>query len=266
MRTPRRSRPQRPTRSLDPRVLRARGVLNELESLCGRITADVGEGLFRRAAAGDRPKLDDLVQDYWRLRLRRVQAALRTDKAPPVVTHLIDDEAQDPVLTHIRRAGLANAPDDPVKILYHPEFINPTSPLWHIEYEQFVRGCHLGVFPSSYEPWGYTPLECVAMGVPAVTRDLAGFGRYVQEAPDAMAEALGRGLLVLGRRGRSFQDSAADLASYLLSFCRLDRRGRIALRNEVERRSWDFDWFNFGRAYDAAHDVALAHARRADTR
>lgn len=250
---------QRPTRSLDPLVLRARGVLHELQSLCVHITEEVGEGLFRRAAAGGPASLDDLVQEYWRLRLRRVQAALRTDRSPPVTTHVVDDEAHDPVLARICAAGLANAPDDPVKIVYHPEFISPTSPLWGIEYEQFVRGCHIGVFPSSYEPWGYTPLECVAMGVPSVTSDLAGFGRYVgEETPTAP----GAGLFVLARRGRTYEESAADLARHLLAFCRLDQRGRIALRNDVERRSWDFDWSHFGRAYDTAHEIALYRATR----
>ena len=250
---------QRPTRSLDPLVLRARGVLHELESQCRRITEEVGDGLFRRSAAGDKPHLDDLLDDQWHLRVRRIQAAFRTTRTPPVITHVIDDEAGDPELQHIHRAGLHNAPDDPVKIVYHPEFINPTNPLWGLEYEQFVRGCHIGLFPSSYEPWGYTPLECVAMGVPAVTSDLAGFGRYVGEETQT---APGSGLLVLARRGRTFDESAAALASHVLTFCRLDRRGRIALRNDVERRSWDFDWSHFGRAYDAAHEVALYRATR----
>jgi glycogen(starch) synthase len=141
--------------------------------------------------------------------------------------------------------------------VYHPDFINPVNPLWGIEYEQFVRGCHLGVFPSAYEPWGYTPLECVAMGVPAITSDLAGFGRYVSET---LPDHNNWGLTVLRRRGRSFHDAAADLSAKLLEVCKLDRRGRIRLRNEVERHSWDFDWSVLGKAYDWAHDLAMARA------
>jgi glycosyltransferase involved in cell wall biosynthesis len=55
-----------------------------------------------------------------------------------------------------------------------------TNPLFGLDYGQFVRGCHLGVFPSYYEPWGYTPLECMARGVPTVTSDLSGFGDYMK--------------------------------------------------------------------------------------
>jgi glycogen(starch) synthase len=248
---------QRGTRSINPQLLQRRGVLTELRDVCDRITTDLGEKLFKYAAAGKRVNLDSLVDEYWRLRYRRTQHAMRTDQLPPVVTHVLHDEHTDPVLAHIRSLWMTNGPDDPVKIVYHPEFISPVSPLWGIEYEQFVRGCHLGVFPSAYEPWGYTPLECIAMGVPAITSDLAGFGRYVAET---MPDHDQWGLTVLKRRGRSFSDAAGDLTRNLFDFCRLDRRGRIRLRNEVERRSWEFDWSVLGKAYDWSHDLAMARA------
>jgi glycogen(starch) synthase len=154
--------------------------------------------------------------------------------------------------------GLLNREEDPVKVVYHPDFISPHNRLWGIEYDQFVRGCHLGIFPSVYEPWGYTPLECAAMGVPAVTSDLAGFGKYVRENYQDSDKF---GMLVLRRRGRGYHDSAADLTRYLLDFCRLERRDRIALRNEVDRKSWDFDWARLGKAYHTAHDLALARCQ-----
>ncbi len=248
---------QRATRSLHPDVLHMRGVLNELEAVCDQVTGDVRSQLFRRAAAKETRSLDSMVSEYWALRLRRTLHAFRTDRLPMVTTHLLEDDAGDEVLNKIRQVWLFNRPDDPVKIVYHPQFISPVNPLWGIEYDQFVRGCHLGVFPSAYEPWGYTPLECLAMGVPAITSDLAGFGRYVQET---LPEIEGRGLMVVRRRGRSFQDAAAELSRQLLEFCKLDRRGRIALRNDVERRSWEFDWGKLGRAYDWAHDLAMARA------
>jgi len=242
-------------RSLNPLVLEKRGVLNELREVCQSIVDRVGEQLFRRAAANERPDLDEMVDEYWRLRYRRTQAAFKMAVLPPVVTHILDDDRSDPVLNHIRSLQLFNRPDDPVKVVYHPEFISPVNPLWGIEYEQFVRGCHMGLFPSAYEPWGYTPLECMALGTPAVTSDLAGFGRYVHEHYTDHDQW---GLAVLRRRGRSFHDAAADLTDRLLAYCRMSRRARVELRNGVERRSWDFDWSKLGVAYHEAHDLALA--------
>ncbi len=266
-------------RSLHPRALQSRGVLDQLHDVCEKIIEDVREPWFRGLAAAsgfgakDAPsKLDELVSEYWRLRLRRTQHAFRSSELPMILTHILDDDGKDDVLNQIRNVWLFNRPEDPVKIVYHPEFISPTNPLWGIEYDQFVRGCHMGVFPSSYEPWGYTPLECLAMGVPAVTSDLSGFGRFVEDAHPGLATGFfappaadsapspSGGLSVLKRRGRTFGEAAHDLAQQLAAFCRMDRRQRIQLRNDVERSSWDFDWSVLGAAYDHAHDLALIRA------
>ncbi len=248
---------KRPTRGINPLAMEKRGVLNELQEVCSRIVDGVGKRLFNRAAAQGKLHLDDLVDEYWMLRYRRSQHALKSQGLPMVLTHILEDDRHDPVLNHIRALGLYNREDDPVKVVYHPDFINPHNRLWALEYDQFVRGCHLGLFPSMYEPWGYTPLECLAMGVPSVTSDLAGFGRYVQETfPDHEKW----GCWVMRRRGRGFHDAAADLTRRLVEFVRLERRDRIALRNEVDRHSWDFDWSRLGRAYHTAHDLALARA------
>jgi glycogen(starch) synthase len=124
-----------------------------------------------------------------------------------------------------------------------------------MEYEQFVRGCHLGVFPSYYEPWGYTPLESIALGVPAVTSDLSGFGSYLQQL---VPEHASKGMYVVPRRHNDFHRAADELTDRLFQFASLSRRDRIALRNSVESFSEHFDWHNLGRHYNDAHDLALA--------
>lgn len=248
---------QRPVRSIIPEVLHRRGVLAELRDVCEHITEQVGERLFARAASGEAPSLDSLVDEYWTLRLRRTRHSFKSSGLPSVITHVLDDEQHDPVLNHIRSLWMFNRQDDPVKVIYHPQFISPDNPLWGIEYEHFVRGCHLGVFPSAYEPWGYTPLECAVAGVPSISSDLAGFGRYVQEHVMGHREL---GLVVLPRRGRSFHEAAADLCRGLLDFCRLDRRERIALRNVTERTSGAFDWSRLVTHYDRAHLMAMERA------
>lgn len=250
----------RPNEGPLPGELESRGVLNELHSVCERIVRDAGDKLFPMAAAGTGAPGElgqiwsGLLDDYWKMRYRKTQQAFKRHYLPPIVTHKVAHEDTDPVLNHIRQLGLHNRPDDPVKVVYHPEFIKPESPLWGIEYEQFVRGCHLGVFPSAYEPWGYTPLECMALGVPAITSDLAGFGAFIRDRhPDHDRW----GVNVLRRRGRSFHDAAAELARWLLAYCRLERHGRIDLRNAVERRASGFGWSRLAPAYHKAHEQAL---------
>jgi len=112
----------------------------------------------------------------------------------------------------------------------------------------------MGIFPSYYEPWGYTPMESIAMGVPAVTTDLSGFGAYVQRA---MTDYADQGIAVLERRHRDFNDGCEQLVAYMLNFAQLSRRQRIELRNSVERLSEQFDWSKLIRHYHDAHDLAL---------
>lgn len=243
-----------PVQSLNPHALRDRGVLEELRAVSREIGDMLAEQLFLRGAQGQDVSLDELADEYWMVRYRRTRYAFKSNRLPFLTTHMLVNESTDPVLRKIQALGLNNSKDDAVKVVYHPQFINSVNPLWHMEYEQFVRGCHLGIFPSSYEPWGYTPLECVCMGVPAITSDLSGFGRYLADVhPDHDRH----GITVLGRRDQDFASSARELANRLLAFCRLNRRQRIALRNAVEAHSHSFDWERLGHAYHRAHHLAL---------
>lgn len=246
-----------PFRSISVRSLQSRASLNEFRQVSQAITRQLGETLFQSSVSGQIPDLNGLVDEYWRLRLRRSIRAWRTELLPGLVTHDLLDEAADPVLMKLRECQLFNHQDDRVKVVYHPDFITETNPLWGIEYEQFVRGCHLGVFPSYYEPWGYTPLEAAALGIPAVTSDLAGFGSYLSHNMPGYERS---GVGVIHRRHRNFDESAEELTDKLYSFCLLTRRQRVALRNRVEGYAEHFDWQKLAEQYDRAHELAAARA------
>ncbi|ETE59625.1 hypothetical protein L345_14644, partial [Ophiophagus hannah] len=120
---------------------------------------------------------------------------------------------------------LTQEPVAPNKIvILHPEFLSSTSPLLPMDYEEFVRGCHLGVFPSYYEPWGYTPAECTVMGIPSVTTNLSGFGCFMQEH---VADPAAYGIYIVDRRFRSPDESCNQLTQFLYAFCQQSRRQRI---------------------------------------
>jgi len=117
-----------------------------------------------------------------------------------------------------------------------------------------VRGCHLGLFPSYYEPWGYTPVECLARGIPAVTSDLSGFGSYIlSKNPDCEKQ----GLAVIHRQQASFDAAADELCGYLMNFLKLDLRKRITLRFQAQELSETFDWKSLVQNYHEAHALAL---------
>ena len=232
-------------------------MMEELRETCVAIQEEVGRKLFYAAASSTEfklPPINDFVDDYWQLRYRRTLQSWKTHQLPPVVTHNLVNDSSDEVLHFLRTSNLVNNAHDRVKVVYHPDFISVTNPLFGMDYGQFVRGCHLGIFPSYYEPWGYTPLECIARGVPAVTSDLSGFGDYVINKMVGNAD---KGILVVKRRNRSFEDAANQLTNFLFDYVKYGQRERIALRNQVESSSEEFDWKNLTRYYSKAYQLVL---------
>ncbi len=244
-----------PIHSIDPQVLQSRAVMEEIRQTCESMEKEIGEHLFHASASNEDvnlPDLNNFVSEYWRLRLRRTIQTWRTKTLPRTVTHLL--KQPDDITDFFERTNLMNHQQDRVKFVYHPDFISPTNPLFGLEYSQFVRGCHLGVFPSYYEPWGYTPLECVVRGIPTVTSDLSGFGDFMMQLMDDYENV---GVYVVNRKDQNFDKAADQLANIMFKFVTMTRRDRIMQRNRVENISDVFDWTNLRAYYDTAHDLAL---------
>jgi len=242
-----------PTKSLNVATLQNHLLFEDLKTACREMEIVLGQRILEAASRGRLPTYDELLTKDFQVRLKRAMLGRKNEQWPPIVTHDMSSDAEDPVLAHLRHRHLFNAPYDPVKIVFHPDFLNVNS-LLNMDYEQFVRGCHMGVFPSYYEPWGYTPLECLALGLPTVTTDLSGFGAYVEgQLPDALQN----GVLVLNRSKQTSEACIDQLASFLLKFCELSRRERIGLRNRAERLTERFTWDVMAANYHRAHAEAL---------
>lgn len=244
--------------SIKPEALQSRAMMEEIRQTCEAIQQQVGKRLFFESTIREDhrlPELNDFVDEYWKLRYRRTIQSWKSNKLPLPVTHKLINEEEDEIIQFLVRRNLLNREEDKVKIVYHPDFINSINPLFGMDYSQFVRGCHLGIFPSYYEPWGYTPLECMASGVPAVTSDLSGFGDYLlRNMPD---HEMG-GMFVVERGKRTFDWSAKQLATFLYKFLMQDRRSRIMQRNNVENYSAAFDWENLISHYEEAYRLAYS--------
>ncbi len=245
-----------PYHSINPKVLESKAKLEELKQTIEAIKEEIAEKLFYHAPVNPDhklPILNEFVDDYWRLRYRRTLQSFRSNELPFIVTHNLVNDSEDPILGFLRTANLINNPHDKVKVVYHPDFITATNPLWGMEYDQFVRGCHLGIFPSLYEPWGYTPLECLARAVPAVTSNLSGFGDYVV---NNLSNVNRRSIFVVNNKTQNFDQAANQLANQLLHFTRLSRRERIDWRYKAENVSVQFDWENLISYYDEVYHLA----------
>jgi len=249
---------KRPSWSINPVVMEQRGVMEELRNVCQAIDEQVGKRLFYAAASEEEdfrmPDLNELVDDYWKLRYRRTLQSWKSDQWPIIVTHNLKDDDHDEIIQYLRSAPLVNSPLDKVKVVYHPDFIDSSNPLFGIDYSEFIRGCHLGIFPSYYEPWGYTPLECLAHGVPAITSDLTGFGDYMgKNFPDHDQS----GSYLLRRYKLKPNLVVKELAEMMYQFTLHSRRQRMVIRNKAEDMAENFDWSKLCHHYNTAYQKAL---------
>ncbi|KAJ3064173.1 glycogen synthase isoform 1, partial [Quaeritorhiza haematococci] len=222
------------THSYTVDALKGQAVVKQLRDTVTHIQEQIGKRIFEVAARGEVPDSSTLLTPQDAILLKRRIFALRRDTLPPIVTHNMADSGTDPIISQIRRVSLFNHPSDKVKVIFHPEFLNANNPLFNMDYEEFVRGCHLGVFPSYYEPWGYTPAECTVMGVPSITTNLSGFGCFMDEM---ISHPSDYGIYIVDRRLKSVEESVNQLTDYMLEFCLKSRRQRINLRNRCERLS-----------------------------
>eukprot|EP00051_Salpingoeca_urceolata_P010357 m.126442 g.126442 ORF g.126442 m.126442 type:complete len:665 (-) comp16681_c2_seq1:54-2048(-) len=234
--------------------LRGQAITKRVTDEVNEVQAKIGQKLLASIQRGDMPKEEGLLDGGDIVKLKRALFLQQRSGLPPVVTHNVLDSEKDPILSNIRRIQMFNNTWDRVKIIFHPEFLNSSNPLLPMDYEEFVRGCHLGVFPSYYEPWGYTPAECTVMGVPSVTSNLSGFGCFVEEHVEDPASY---GIFVVDRRFKSPFESVQQLAEHMYDFCCLNRRQRINLRNRTERLSDLLGWRSLEQYYWQARSIAL---------
>ncbi|KAM9312512.1 glycogen [starch] synthase, liver [Gastrophryne carolinensis] len=243
------------TNNFNVETLKGQAVRKQLWDTAHAVKEKFGKKLYEALLKGEIPDMNKILDRDDLTVMKRAIYSTQRQSLPPITTHNMVDDSADPILNTVRRIGLFNGRTDRVKVIVHPEFLSSTSPLLPLDYEEFVRGCHLGVFPSYYEPWGYTPAECTVMGIPSVTTNLSGFGCFVQEH---VADPAAYGIYIVDRRFRAPDESCNQLTQFLYSFCQQSRRQRIIQRNRTERLSDLLDWRYLGRFYMHARHLALS--------
>lgn len=174
---------------------------------------------------------------------------------PPLSTHELYNEDQDAILNSLKRNGLLNREEDKVKVVFYPIYLTGTDGLLDLNYYEAITASHLGVFPSFYEPWGYTPVETAASAVSSVTTDLAGFGRFIRHHIDTDSKT--PGIYVIPRLNKSDEEVVSSLANLMYNYSLLDKEGRIKDKIEANKLSKLVDWDILVKNYLKAYDLAL---------
>lgn len=169
------------------------------------------------------------------------------------LTHYLYHEEYDPVLRRIQEAGLKNEPGDRVRIVFVPAYLNGNDGIFNLPYYELLPGFDLTVFPSYYEPWGYTPLESAAFGIPTITTSLAGFGLWVQALHKKNAEAI----KVIDRNDNNVAEVLSEMTGFIQAFTLKsdDEIKQLSLQTtELARTA---SWQEFFRYYRKAYSFAL---------
>ena len=174
------------------------------------------------------------------------------------ITHRLNNEDSDEICVRIRQLKAGGA-FDRVKVIYVPCYLDGNDGIVGISYYDLLPAFDLTLFPSYYEPWGYTPLESVAFGVPTVTDDKAGFGKWVL---DNFSNGIDNcGVTVVPRNDSGYEATRDRIASTALSYEAEDINGRLLARNKAFLTSAKTDWKYFMAHYDKAFRIALSHQK-----
>ncbi|MEN2495460.1 MAG: Glycogen [starch] synthase, liver [Marteilia pararefringens] len=174
-------------------------------------------------------------------------------KCGSITTHNIVDDANDPILRDLNRCKLLNGRQDRVKVVFHPEFVKENNIVFSMDYKKLIKGCDIGVFPSFYEPWGYTPMEFMQEGKLSITSDLSGFGEYVEKLTGGEQTGVG----VLNRRDTPIEQSVNLLAQMLDSFMSVGEDDMRQARKSIEKLTKSLDWTLLIDYYEQAMRASL---------
>lgn len=179
----------------------------------------------------------------------------------PFITHWLHNMDQDQVLGMFRSLGIGNEKEDRVKVIFVPCYLDGKDGIFDLPYYDLILGNDLTVYPSYYEPWGYTPLESIAFRVPAVTTDLAGFGLWVRSL-NGQAGKIEDGAQVVHRSDNNASEVAGQIRDTIVAYASKNKDEVSRIRTRAARFSEKALWKHFIRYYLEAYDVALRNARK----
>jgi phosphorylase/glycogen(starch) synthase len=172
------------------------------------------------------------------------------------LTHGLHYASTDPVLQSISKNGLTNDSASKVKVIFVPSYLNGNDGIFNMSYYELLIGFDLSVFPSYYEPWGYTPLESLMFSIPTVATTLSGFGLWVQK----YFENPGNGIAVIERTDDNEADVINEIRNFIRKFTSLSENEVAEARKKAFEISRIAMWDNLVKFYFDAYDIALTHS------
>ena len=177
----------------------------------------------------------------------------------PQVTHWLHNMSHDNVLGMLKYYDMHNRKDEKVKVIFLPCYLDGNDGIVNMPYYDVVLGNDLCIYPSYYEPWGYTPLEAVAFKVPCITTDLAGFGLWANSVFGHNGE-IEDGVKVIHRTDYNYSEVADNIKDTVAEFSNMNKKQVDICRKHASELSKKALWSEFIKYYYEAYDIALTKA------
>ena len=177
----------------------------------------------------------------------------------PVITHWLNEQQNDRALGMMNWLGMHNAKGERVKLMFIPCYLTGEDGIVNLSYYDTILGNDLCVYPSYYEPWGYTPLEAVAFKVPCITTDLAGFGLWANSEKGSYSE-IEDGVKVIKRTDYNYSEVADAIKDTVAKYSGFTKTQVNKCRKNAEILSEKALWKHFIEYYYDAYDFALRKA------
>lgn len=178
----------------------------------------------------------------------------------PFITHWMNLMDQDKVLNYISHAGFTNQATEKLKIIFVPCYLDGRDGIFNKPYYDLLIGMDATVYPSYYEPWGYTPLESVAFGIPTVTTNLAGFGLWAEKS--VSGKNISDGVAVIDRTDFNYFDVADAITTSILSLVKKSNKEAGEIRKRCFELAKKAEWSKFIVYYQTAFSEALKAAAK----
>lgn len=178
----------------------------------------------------------------------------------PLVTHWLHNMSHDNVLGMLKFLNMWNRKEDKVKLIFLPCYLTGDDGVLNMAYYDLVLGNDLCIYPSYYEPWGYTPLEAVAFKVPCITTDLAGFGLWANTEKGGYSE-LQDGVKVIHRTDYNYSEVADEIKDAVCDFSHMTADQVAKARANADKLSKKALWTKFITYYWQAYDFAIRKAQ-----
>ena len=199
------------------------------------------------------PRTD--VQERLQLKGKKAEA-INTPLHTPIISHDLYNLNEDRIVNLIKSMGFEDCTNNNVKVILVPCYLDGNDGIFDLHYYDLLTANDLTIYPSYYEPWGYTPLESVAFKTPCITTDLSGFGQWVDSVLGRTG-TLTDGVSVLHRDDNNYFECAAEICQVIQQFMNSPKADRDKMRRNAAKFANKAQWENFATDYYKAYEFAL---------